>query len=268
MYLLIVLILSGAGYLYTHPDLFNSWKTEGGGGGVAPTNTTFNVTTVTNVTTMTICSWNLQVYGVTKADNIDIMDSYKKALSQCDIAIVQEIRDDSGTAFPKLCSLMAGYQCAIGERKGRSSSKEQIGIIFRGAELDKVTESEDYVKWERPPTVFDLNINHKEVTLVSLHSKPSDAPNELKYLDAYASNISGSVIALGDFNMGCDYYQNPHSDFLNWTCVISDNEDTTVAQTFCPYDRIFMKELEYQNYGIDSTITEPTSDHYLVLVRI
>ena len=62
-----------------------------------------------------------------------------------------------------------------------------------------------------------------------------------------------------------------NGDFDEWNYLIEDNDDTTVKSTDCAYDRIILNDdafEEYENHGIDKSITEDKSDHYLVWVEL
>jgi hypothetical protein len=72
-------------------------------------------------TSFKIASWNLQVFGESKASRPNLMARYASEIGEYDIIFVQEIRDSSGTAFPKLCSLLPGYDCKISSRAGQRS---------------------------------------------------------------------------------------------------------------------------------------------------
>ena len=84
-----------------------------------------------NQETLRIANWNLQIFGKEKASNNELLNFYADKISRNDIIFIQEIRDISGTAFPKLCSALIEYSCINSSRAGRSSSKEQVGIIYK-----------------------------------------------------------------------------------------------------------------------------------------
>lgn len=224
-----------------------------------------------NVEKLRIANWNIQLFGKSKASKPELMDVYVDKLSKFDIAFVQEIRDSSETAFPELCGRLEGYSCDTSSRSGRSSSKEQYGVIYRdGIELIDLI---DYApskqnEFERPPAQAVFDIDGYELNLINIHTKPDDVPQEMEELDLIASEIEGNVVVLGDLNADCNYYNNDkEDDFETWNWVISDSEDTTVAKTDCAYDRIIMNDdayNEFLDYGIDSDVFKEQSDHYLI----
>ena len=228
----------------------------------SPTNITGNVK---------IANWNLQIFGVSKASNETLLNFYADTIDDYDIIFVQEIRDVSGESFDKLCNKLPEYSCKISSRAGRSTSKEQYGLIYKkGIEL---TLFEDYNpdnadRWERPPIEVEFLIKNTTYTIFNIHTKPSDVPNEMKNLETIVTNKENTII-LGDLNADCSYYDNSKEPYFdNWTWVIKDDEDTTVADTDCAYDRIILN-VKYYNYGIYSQgITKDVSDHYLIWVEI
>jgi len=222
----------------------------------------------------TIANWNLQIFGQSKASEPEVMDFYDAKMSDYDIIFIQEIRDASGTAFPTLCQRMEGYECAVSQRDGRSSSKEQIGVIYKEnyelIELVDLADPDDV--WERSPTMVKFNVEGYEFTAYNAHLKPDDVDAELNAMEEAIIN-EGNVIVLGDLNADCDYY-NPLLDgaFDSWNWLIANSADTTVSQTDCAYDRIFVNDdmkLEIGESGVDKEgINKTFSDHYLVFTEV
>ena len=224
---------------------------------------------------ITIANWNLQVFGNTKASDADLMQKYSDIIDDYDIIFIQEIRNKDQTAFPKLCSLLSDYECRVSSRAGRSSSKEQYGVIYK--EPIEITEFIDYNpdsqdRWERPPIKVTFDIDGYELVVYNIHAKPDDVPNEMNFLEGVVQT-DGNVIIMGDLNADCTYY-NPSAedDFEDWHWLIEDDEDTTVSSTDCAYDRIIINEDAYAEYtasGIYTTgIDSDVSDHYLVWIEL
>jgi len=222
-----------------------------------------------------IANWNLQIFGNTKASKPDLLDSYALIIDDYDIIFIQEIRNKDQTAFPKLCALLPDYDCSVSSRAGRTSSKEQYGIIYRdGIDLKELVDfnpdSQD--RWERPPIEVTFGIDGYEIIVYNIHTKPTDAEQEIDYLEDIVKT-NGNVIVLGDLNADCSYYNNANEpDFENgWHWLIEDNEDTTVSSTDCAYDRIILNDDGYNKYlsdGIYTQISNEESDHYLVWVEL
>ncbi|MBU1988525.1 MAG: hypothetical protein KKD94_03530, partial [Nanoarchaeota archaeon] len=225
--------------------------------------------------TIKIANWNLQIFGQAKASDTELMNFYAFVIDDYDIIFVQEIRDKSETAFPKLCSMLINYTCETSSRAGRSDSKEQYGIIYRnGINLTNFYDynPDDEDRWERPPIRTDFNINGYQLIIYNIHTKPEDVQKELDYLEDVVVS-SGNVIVLGDLNADCTYYNNEkQTEFDAWNWLISDDEDTTSGNSNCAYDRIILNKdshAEYKSDGIyTKDITTEISDHYLVWVEI
>jgi len=223
--------------------------------------------------TITIANWNLQIFGQTKASKDWLMDFYADKIDDYDIVFVQEIRDKEGTAFPRLCSLLPGYQCMNSSRAGRSTSKEQVGIIYRdGIEVKEfVDRNPDKIdRWERPPVEVLFSVDGYEFRVYNIHVKPDDVRQELAALEDVMPTL-GNQLVIGDLNADCSYYDR-ETEFDSWHWIVKDEDDTTVADSSCAYDRIIFNDdafNEFLDYGIVSEgINKTVSDHYLVWVEI
>ena len=228
-----------------------------------------------NAKTFRIANWNLKTFGESKSSNTELMQFYSSIIDDYDIIFIQEIKDKFELSFSKLCLMLENYSCTSSSRAGRSSNKEQYGIIYR-REIN-ITKLQDYNpdkqdRWERPPIKADFNIEGYSLTVYNIHTKPEDTPRELHYLENIVEN-SGNVIILGDLNADCSYYDNnKQAEFEDWKWIISDREDTSVSSSSCAYDRIILNKEAYEEYrkhGIyKKEITKNVSDHYLVWVEI
>ena len=63
-----------------------------------------------------------------------VKDQIVTILRRYDVSTIQEIRESAGTSFPALVADMNAqediYDFHVGERQGRSTSKEQVGFIW------------------------------------------------------------------------------------------------------------------------------------------
>jgi len=224
---------------------------------------------------LSLANWNLQIFGISKASDQELMNDYASIISDYDIVFIQEIRDSSGTAFNQLCSLMNGYTCEVSSRAGRTQSKEQYGIIYKNyISLENFVDynPDSLDRWERPPVKATFNVNNYTFSVYNLHAKPSEVQMELRGLQNIVSN-NGNEVIIGDLNADCTYYDAYYgTEFDSWNWVISDYEDTTVSSTDCAYDRIILNDDAYEEYvssGIRTQgITSDHSDHYLVYAEI
>lgn len=235
-----------------------------------------------------IANWNLQIFGETKANNPELMNSYVEKIKKYDIVFAQEIRDNSGVAYSSLCNMLANYNCQISSRAGTTSSKEQYLIIYK--KDIQLVEFEDFNllnysdKFERPPirAVFQINytqytnltnytMNYFNITAWNIHIKPDNVINEASELESLIPYKPQTII-LGDLNFDCTYFDPENSSlFRGWNWVIKNEDDTTVSSTNCAYDRIFTDNemfIRIQNSGIDKDVTGEQSDHYLVWIQI
>jgi endonuclease/exonuclease/phosphatase family metal-dependent hydrolase len=228
-----------------------------------------------NNNTIKIANWNLQIFGDAKENNSTLMGIYARVIGQYNIVFIQEIRDADQSAFTKLCGLLPEYNCNISSRAGRTTSKEQVGIIYRkGITIIswKDFNPDALDRWERPPIAVGFDINGYSVTAYNIHIDPNTVSSELDALEQIVTN-SGNVIVLGDFNADCLYYTpQEETDFDDWNWVIKDSDDTTVSLTDCAYDRIILNSDAYAEFvqsGIfHQGIEKAVSDHYPVWVEI
>jgi deoxyribonuclease-1-like protein len=231
-----------------------------------------------NNETLTIMNWNVQVFGIAKWNKTSVREKMLEVIPRADIIFIQEIRDKSEETFKDLCNqLNESFKCNISSRAGRTSSKEQYGIIYKKEiEITNITDynPDSMDRWERPPIEVDFLIDGYEFRAFNIHTKPENATVELKNLEMlyYLSSWQGNRLWVGDFNADCGYYdENNKSVFLNEEWVIQDFDDTTATNSTCAYDRIIInKDMqgEFLGYGIYRNITTEVSDHYPVWIEI
>ena len=226
---------------------------------------------------ISIASYNLQVFGISKASNPTLMQQYVPLIQKYDIFLTEEIKDDSGVAFKELCD-NTGYSCQLSSRAGSTSSKEQYGIMWNNRTSLLSMEDfnlENISGFERPPVklLFQINrlnitgnitsINSYNVTIYLIHTKPDNAQQEIDLLEQMASADDSKYIAvMGDLNMDCDYYKG--NNFVSWYQLIPQGTDTTTGSTTCTYDRIIVNpqlNLLVAYSGVDGTTTKEMSDH-------
>ena len=211
-----------------------------------------------DVKAITIANWNLEVFGAAKAANETMLRDYASIMDDFDIMFVQEIRDKDGAAFQALCDHMPNYNCNISSRAGRSSSKEQYGVLYRNQSLEtgkeiKIVGWEDYNpdkqdRWERPPLAVTFDVEGYVLTVYNMHVKPADVRQELAALEQMMPD-DGNIVLLGDFNADCSYY-NPkqEKEFDSWHWILGE-EDTSVGKQSCAYDRIILNNDALEEYG-------------------
>lgn len=262
-----------------------------GGGGGGGTSTPPAVTS----TDIKIASFNIQVFGVTKASKPEVMQILAKIISEFDIVAIQEIRDKSGSAIQELEQMVddlgVDYDYVIGPRLGRTRMKEQYAFMYR---LSTIKEPKTYTyddtldQFHREPFIayFEAKQGNFCFAVLNIHTDPDEASEEIPALpevisDAKAHFGEADVIALGDFNADCAYYD---EDFYlvvfpagEYVWIVDNSADTTVAATECTYDRIVTTDTVFEDYtgewgvyqfdlvyNLNDEEAKDVSDHYPV----
>lgn len=228
----------------------------------------------TQTETLTIGMWNLQVFGSAKAANDSLMQVYLNRIESYDFFILQEIRAINNSPYEKFCS---SKNCILSARAGRSTSKEQYGILYEDS--INILNTTDYTNvsdcWERPPYYIEIyveNINgNRPIHIYTIHTKPTDVEAELICLEKLVEEkhkTEDSIIIIGDLNADCNYFKNDGSIFgIGWDWIIEDSEDTTTSNTDCAYDRIIVKNIDVIDYRIIPSLPE-WSDHAQIELKI
>ena len=231
-------------------------------------NITISVKTAIN---FSIASWNLQIFGQTKASNETLLNYYADKPDDYDLFVIQEIRDKSGTSIVKLAEKLPAYNYIISERAGRTSSKEQYAIFYNNRatlinQHDWTPEKQN--KFERPPLEATFTVANWTFTIYTIHTKPDDVYNEFTNLENLIGEPEEDIIILGDLNADGSYYDEDNiAHFTDWNWIITNDVDTTVAISNNTYDRIIISDAAMNNYiskGVMNDVTKDESDHYLV----
>ena len=244
-----------------------------------------------------IASFNIQVFGPTKASKPEVMQKLAEIVSEYDIVAIQEIRDATGTAIEVLesavDSLGTDYEYIIGPRLGRTTSKEQYAYMYR---KNTITVVDSYTFDEKGNDVF-----HREpfiarfqaksgkfvFVLITIHVDPNDATNEISNLDNVVAGAEEhypnetDFMILGDLNSDCSYFNEtiieqyfPESYY---SIITGNNFDTNLSCSECTYDRIIVTNevmtkfsgakgtFEFDRYySLPSDQADDISDHYPV----
>ena len=90
--------------------------------------------------TITICSFNIQVFGTSKLKKPQAMDVLTKVVRRFDVVAIQEVRSTDDTVVPKFVEMVnadgSKYDFIIGPRLGRTNSKEQYAVLFNTARIE------------------------------------------------------------------------------------------------------------------------------------
>ncbi|TGC09441.1 exonuclease/endonuclease/phosphatase family protein [Methanolobus halotolerans] len=246
--------------------------------------------------TIRIGAFNIQVFGVSKADKPEVMNILADIVRTYDVVAIQEIRDKSQTALPELIDLVnsdgSEYDYVVSERLGRTISKEQYAYVYNTQNVavnDAYTypEPDGTDPFHRQPYIVSIEAlqGNYDATLIVIHTDPDEATQEINGLDdvlSYAQSKNpeeGDFIIMGDLNADGSYFdEDGTSDLDAYQWVIDDTVDTTTKSTDYTYDRIILTDesdlagesgvFRYDlEYGLDEELTTDVSDHYPVFVE-
>ncbi len=218
-----------------------------------------------------IACWNLQIFGQSKASDSSLLSYYADKLDDHDIFIIQEIRDQSGTSITKLAEKFPNYDYIVSNRAGTTQSKEQYAIFYHHNIIFE--SSYDFtpilqLQFERPPFQATFRADNWTFTIYTSHLKPDDVDRELSNFERLVSQLQSDVILIGDFNADGSYYdESSINHFTTWNWVITNDMDTTVAESSNTYDRIIINSYAENNFirsGIMNDVNADQSDHYLI----
>lgn len=170
--------------------------------------------------TIRIASFNIQVFGQAKLDQLDVMQRLAHIVRQFDVVAIQEIRSKEQNVLPTFLQFInangSRYDFVIGPRQGRTSSKEQYAFVYNSATIELMPDSVYVVPdpedlFHRPPLVAGFRVrgppNPFTFTLINIHTDPDEADLEVDALaDVYLSVLQqpgadDDVIVLGDLNV-------------------------------------------------------------------
>lgn len=252
-----------------------------------------------------ICAFNAQRLTLGKVAREDVMDHLVRILARCDITVLQELVDSSGSALFLLLRELnrfddsGPYKSLSSPFLGRSTYMEKYVYIYRSHKV----QVQDYYLYNdkddvfaREPFVAKFTLPSKDLpslVLVPLHTTPKAVEQELNalydvFLDASQRWKGKDIILLGDFNADCNSLAKKRLEELllrtqtDFYWAIADGVDTTVrASTNCAYDRIVLHGERFQrllhaagafNFPRSFRLTEEealnVSDHYPVEVEL
>lgn len=213
--------------------------------------------------TIKIASFNIQVFGRSKASKPEVMEILTQIISRYDIVAIQEIRDKSGTAIKDLevaVDALGGenYDYLLGPRLGRSNSKEQYAFMYRVSTIkpgDSYTyqeTGEDIIHREPFIAQFSTRQGDFDFILITSHVDPDDVDEELAVFPAIVADAMNrfpgetDIMILGDLNADCGYFDEDQQIALRdpnqYRWLIPNQMDTNVAGDSCAYDRIIITE--------------------------
>ncbi|XP_053173066.1 deoxyribonuclease-1-like 2 [Scomber japonicus] len=212
-----------------------------------------------------ICAYNVQKFDSEKAADYRVMHTLMKIVARCDICLLQDVRDPSGSAIKTLVSSLSRgtdryedekFQAVSSKSLGRSDADQQKYVFIYRTKKVSVVDQYQYQNKDffvRAPFVVRFKGKKtaiKDFILVPLHSEPSRAAQEIDRLVDVFEDVSKkwnntNVMFLGDFHAGCAYVTRHSKKSIRlfsgskFSWLIGDKLDTTVSdETSCAYDRI------------------------------
>jgi len=252
-----------------------------------------------NTTNISIASFNIKIFGKTKASNDTVMASLVDIVSKYDVIAIQEIKDiDQEVPYEFLELLnnnsITQYGMLLSERSGSQeddkSSQEQYAILYN-PELISVKDNGTLYNdsandsFQREPFLAHLSVKNTTVDFVLgvIHTKPAAAEDEISALiDVFNWSTEyyedQDVMIVGDYNADCSYFDEEDIQELEigsneFLWAIPNEADTNLAGSNCTYDRMVLTGEIKNNFdgvwGVDDTFSESTiSDHWPVWIEL
>ncbi|HKU42465.1 MAG TPA: endonuclease/exonuclease/phosphatase family protein [Polyangiales bacterium] len=247
--------------------------------------------------TLRIATFNIQVFGRTKASKPEVLSRLAQTIGDYDVVAVQEVRDSSQQAPRTLLDALhreldRNYALLLSPRTGREpddrASQEQFAVYYDADRLesiagDRLFDDSAHDLFQREPYLVHLKTRHGAFSfvLIDVHTRPERAVAEIGALDEvfrWAREVypgEDNVIALGDYNAGCRYATPAQLDRLalrssDYVWIVPDDSDSNVAAgSACAYDRIVVTASAERAYngrwGVDRAFSDPVvSDHWPV----
>lgn len=189
--------------------------------GTEPSSFAGNAVTDKPTETITVASFNIQVFGETKLSKSWVIDVLAQVVRQFDVVAIQEIRSQQDHIIPQFVESVnsdgSRYNYVIGPRLGRTVSTEQYAFIYDTQRIEIDTSSPGTIQdpldqLHREPFVARFRARTAVPTrsftfwLVNTHTDPDEVATEVDALaDVFlvmqqARPDEDDVILLGDLN--------------------------------------------------------------------
>lgn len=209
-----------------------------------------------------IASFNIQIFGKTKAARPNTLSVLAEIGSNFDIIALQEVGSNRSSASDETCAeIMDIYVSRINEIAGEEIysyiNGNQYAIVYR---TDRVR-VKDYVLYDGvesftyTPLIADFETveegSNFDFSIINVHTSPGRAEDEIPALKTVMSEVERlyeepDVLCLGDFNADGSFYDEGTGDWLSgfdpefYITGIPNHYDTTVAPSDNTYDRMQM----------------------------
>lgn len=222
-------------------------------------------------TQLRIATWNLEIFGPTKAGRPDTVNQMATIIRRYDFVALQELKDINEQApYVLLGAINAmdgpSYAMVLSVRTGlqaddTSSTDEQYAFLFRTDVLTQLApaatvfpdDAFDHFQREPHAARFATLDGAFDFTALNFHASPNLALDELEALHEtieWARGFYGDddIVLLGDLNAACAYASTAELDMLQlrtgpYHWVVPDDADTNVAAgSACAYDRIVLTD--------------------------
>jgi endonuclease/exonuclease/phosphatase family metal-dependent hydrolase len=234
------------------------WRTSGASSSTPSRDTTrkqnFTKIYQENDDNLVITTWNMLNVGNGKSKDPEFRSTLKELVRESDIFVGQEVRSER--AAEELCELVEDtHDCTYTTEAGKiyvRDGEEKLyhkEVYWFAMRKDKI-ELEDLIdyntipswrkrvvngtmsgKLSRPPGVLRVNHGGYTIDIVTVHTDPDEATEELAHVEAIVRGRKYPTIYTGDFNE-CQYGGTPGFS----TFVGTKRHDTTVGNNDCAYD--------------------------------
>ncbi len=207
-----------------------------------------------------IASFNIQIFGNSKASRNNVMTVLAKIATRYDIMAIQEVGSNGNPSETTTTAVMNKYLSKInesaGERKYSYVCRSQYAFIYCNNTIT-LNRSDLYhgtLHLTYQPLIgnFSVKEGNFKFSIINIHTSPEKANTEIPSLRNVMEDVRNyyheqDVICLGDYNADGNYYTSGSADqrWLNgfpndtYITVIINGSDTNVdPSTNYTYDRM------------------------------
>lgn len=219
--------------------------------------------------TITIASFNIQIFGSTKVARANVLTTLAKIATRYDIIAIQEVGSNGTPSESTATSVMNTYIAKINSIAGSGAYSyvrgHQYAFVYKNSTITKKA-SQLYSgskSFTYKPLVgnFAVKNGNFDFAMLTIHTSPSVAVTEIPALTTAMSEVRSlyneqDVICLGDYNADGSYYSPGSSGgdlagfpSSTYVTVIKNGTDTTVSpNNSYTYDRMQLYTASAQDY--------------------